>query len=106
VRCAEATYAAGDVRRNASQCHGLAGNGELFLEMKRIFGGGWQARAEEFGALAAAYKEGAGPVDKWRSDEPGQYSPDFMTGAAGTGHFFLRLARPESVSMPLMLRPE
>ena len=41
----------------------------------------------------------------WRGDEPGNYSPDFMMGSAGVGHFFLRLARPDTVDMPLMAAP-
>ena len=38
-------------------------------------------------------------------DEPGNYSPDFMMGSAGLGHFFLRLARPDTIDMPLMAAP-
>ncbi len=105
-RCAEAVYAAGDVRANASQCHGLAGNGELLIEMSRVLGEqGWMRRAREFGRLATAYREEAGGRARWRSDEPGEYGVDFMTGSAGTGHFFLRLARPHAVAMPLMVTP-
>ena len=106
LRCGESTYSAGDIRRNPSQCHGLAGNGELFIELARITGDGqWTAKAQQFGVLAAEYGEGDPPNRRWRSDEPGQFSPDFMLGASGLGHFFLRLARPDDVQMPLMVKP-
>lgn len=105
IRCGEATFIAGDVRNNPSQCHGLAGNGELFIELERVLGGGaWLEKAKRFGGLVSKYREGAPPIFKWRSDEPGQYSPDFMTGASGTGHFLLRFAKPQVFEMPLMVR--
>ena len=103
LRAAEATYVAGDVRANPSQCHGLAGNAELFLELRRALGDDiWLDRAVEFGEAAAAYREEGPDGSRWRGDEPGNYSPDFMMGSAGVGHFFLRLARPDAVDMPLM----
>ncbi len=106
MRCGASTAAAGDVRKNPSQCHGLAGNGELFVELARITGDGeWAGKARKFGSLAAEYGDGDPPNRRWRSDEPGEYSPDFMLGASGLGHFFLRLARPNQVHMPLMVRP-
>ena len=105
-RCGDSTYSAGDIRRNPSQCHGLAGNGELLIELARITGDErWQNKAREFGYLAAEYGDGDPPNRRWRSDEPGEYSPDFMLGASGIGHFFLRLARPDQFFMPLMVRP-
>ena len=106
LRCGESTWSAGDIRCNPSQCHGLAGNGELFIELARITGDAqWTAKARQFGVLAAEYGEGDPPNRLWRSDEPGQFSPDFMVGASGLGHFFLRLARPNEVHMPLMVKP-
>jgi lantibiotic modifying enzyme len=104
--CAHATLAAGDVRNNASQCHGLAGNAELFIELARVSGdNSWLAHARTFGDQALAYGgEHDGEV-RWLGDEPGNYSPDFMLGSSGLGHFFLRLARPDKVQMPLMVRP-
>ena len=104
--CAEATYAAGDVKANASQCHGLAGNGELLIEVARVLGQErWMQHAIKFGHMALAYREDLNGRSRWLSDEPGEYGPDFMTGSAGTGHFFLRLARPDAVNMPLMVTP-
>lgn len=106
LRCGESTYSAGDIRRNPSQCHGLAGNGELFIELARMTGDGqWTVKARQFGVLAAEYGEGDPLNRRWRSDEPSQFSPDFMLGASGLGHFFLRLARSNEVHMPLMVKP-
>ncbi len=105
-RCAHATLAAGDVRNNPSQCHGLAGNAELFIELARVTGDdSWLAHARAFGDRARGYREEHDGGVRWMGDEPGNYSPDFMLGSAGLGHFFLRLARPDQVQMPLMVRP-
>ena len=106
LRSGESTYQAGDYRENPSQCHGLAGNGETLIELGRVTGDqNWLQRAREFGRQAKVYREETPSGPRWRGDDPGNYSPDLMMGAAGTGHFFLRLARPELVPMPLMVPP-
>ncbi len=105
-RCAQATLAAGDIRDNPSQCHGLAGNAELFIELARVGDDGpWMSHARDFGDSARAYREEVDGEVRWLGDEPGNYSPDFMLGSSGLGHFFLRLVRPEEVQMPLMVCP-
>ncbi len=94
----QATYAYGDVRHNAGQCHGLAGNGELLLELYRLTREPvWLARAGEFARQALAYRTAGAEGDIWQADEPGYSSPEFLNGAAGTGHFFLRLADPDAM---------
>ncbi len=106
VRCAETVRAAADLRRNPSQCHGLAGNAELFVELARAAGDDqWLAQARAFGQAALAYRSASGGVTSWQGDEPDNDSPDFMLGPAGVGHFFLRLVRPHAVAMPLMVAP-
>ena len=40
--------------------------------------------------------------DAWPTDEPGFCSADYMYGAAGSGHYFLRLQRPHDIEMPFM----
>ena len=98
----ETTYAYGDVRQNPSQCHGLAGNAELFLELFRLTGAPvWLERTHDFARQALAYRTPGPDGDTWQADEPGFSSPDFLCGAAGTGHFFLRLGAPTMVDMPL-----
>jgi len=103
LKAAETTYAYGDYRHNATQCIGLSGCGELFVELHRVSQEGhWLRRAGEFAELAVAYKEALPEGDAWPTDEPGLFSADYMYGAAGVGHYFLRLCTPGEISMPLM----
>jgi lantibiotic modifying enzyme len=98
----ETTFAYGDVRQNPSQCHGLAGNAELFLELYRLTRAPrWLEQAHDFARRALAYRVPGPAGAAWQADEPGLTSPDYLCGAAGVGHFFLRLAAPEAVRMPL-----
>ncbi|MDP7448633.1 MAG: hypothetical protein QF689_08620, partial [Candidatus Latescibacteria bacterium] len=62
----------------------------------------WLTRAEEFADMAMPYRAELPEGDAWPTDEPGLYSADFMYGAAGLGHFFLRLQQPRDVAMPYM----
>ena len=99
----ETTFAYGDVRSNPSQCHGLAGNAELLIELYRITRDAlWLERAHDFATRVFAYRKTTPEGDVWPADEPGYDSPDFMCGAAGTGHFFLRLLAPDRLRMPLL----
>jgi hypothetical protein len=99
----ETTFAYGDVRQNPSQCHGLAGNGELFVELYRLTGDGrWLRRAGDFAARALAYRRETAAGDVWQGDDPLYVSPDFLCGAAGVGHYFLRLLDPRGIGMPLL----
>jgi lantibiotic modifying enzyme len=99
----EATYAYGDFRQNATQCIGLAGCGDLLLELGRVTGEPvWFARAAEFGTKALAYRATSLEGDAWPTDGVGLYSPDFMYGGAGIGHFLLRLETHGAVPLPLI----
>ena len=101
-RAGLATYACGDMRKNPSVCHGLAGNAQLFLQLHLLTGHpDWLARAHEFARQALAYRTGGADGDIWAADEPGSTSPDLMCGAAGVGHFFLQLLEPVLVRFPL-----
>jgi lantibiotic modifying enzyme len=98
----ETTFQYGDVRHNPVQCHGLAGNGELFLELYRVTREErWRERAHTFARQAFAYRRETPSGEVWQADDPGYDSPDFLYGASGTGHFFLRLWRPYEVTRPL-----
>ena len=102
----EATYGYGDFRKNPTQCVGLAGGGDLLLELWRVTGEGrWLERAREFGEKVLAYRAVLPEGEAWPTDEPGLYTADFMYGAAGTGHFLLRLETEGKVAMPLMGEP-
>lgn len=99
----ETTFAYGDIRKNPSQCHGLSGNAELLLELHRLTGKPlWLDRVSAFARLAMGYRTDDGAGERWQSDEPGFCSPDFMCGAAGAGHFFLRLAAKGALPLPLL----
>jgi lantibiotic modifying enzyme len=103
VKCGKTTYAYGDFRNNATQCIGVSGCGELFLELFRIGHEEiWLARALEFAQMAMGYRDELPQGDAWPTDEPGLYSADFMYGAAGIGHYFLRLHTRGEIAMPLM----
>ena len=102
----ECTYGYGDVRANPSQCHGLSGNAELFIELHRVTRDGlWLERAHDFARQIMRYcspgRTGSDEGDVWRGDEPGNTSPDYAYGAAGPGHFFLRLLSPDRVRWAL-----
>lgn len=103
LACAEATYAYGDLRHNPTQCTGLAGGGELLLETYRSTGDSrWLERAREFALACLHYRETTPEGDAWPTDAPGLHSADFDYGAAGTGHFLLRVLSRGTLSMPCM----
>ncbi len=102
-KAAQTTLAYGDWRKNPSQCHGLAGNGELFIELYLVtMDDSWLNRAIEFARRCFSYRQVNSEVHIWQADEAGLESPDFMCGAAGTGHFFLRLLEPGRLRIPLL----
>lgn len=88
VAAGECTYKYGDDKQQPGQCHGLVGKAELFVELFRITGDRlWHDRASEFIDLTLSYRCETQEGIRWQSDEPNLYSPDFMSGAAGVGHF-------------------
>lgn len=94
----EATYGHGDVRENASLCHGLAGGAELLVELFRRTGDGrWLARASELAERAWGYRIASPEGDVWPADEPGLSAPNLSTGAAGVGRLFLQVQAPSKV---------
>jgi lantibiotic biosynthesis protein len=100
-RCAEATFAAGDIRENPSQCHGLCGNAELFLELYRVLDDPrYLEMARQFAAMAMKYRRRTENGVEWQSHFPGVSTPDYLVGSAGVGQFFLRLADPKGTLMP------
>jgi hypothetical protein len=103
VQAAEATYGYGDFRSNCTVCTGLAGGGGLLLEVYGATGDKrWKARAREFAQRCMAYREATPGGDAWPTDAKGLYSADFDYGAAGVGHFFLRLISDGKLPLPVM----
>jgi lantibiotic modifying enzyme len=103
LQCGVTTFAYGDFRKNVTQCIGLSGCGELFIELHRVSKDpAWLQNAHAFAEMALGYREVLPEGDAWPTDEPGLYSADFMYGASGVGHYFLRLWKPGEISMPFM----
>jgi len=99
----EATYHYGDFRANPTVCTGLAGGGELLVELYRETGEEiWLERAREFAEQALAYRSIIGGRDFWPTDAANCFSADFTYGASGTGYFFLRTKDPLRFEAPLL----
>ncbi len=95
-RCAEATRRSLEFpeRTNHSLCHGLLGNAEILMELARVL--------EDESLATAALRAAAHGLDDFRQGRPwrcgvphGDSSPGLMTGEAGIGMFYLRLAAPQ-----------
>ena len=103
LRAGETAYQHGDRRNNPTLCTGLAGSGELFIELfKTSKEELWLTRAQEFARLAFLYRAELNGHDYWPTDTPGHYTADFTYGGSGTGHFFLRTFAPAEYDAPLM----
>jgi hypothetical protein len=90
---------------NLSQCHGLAGLGEIYLQAWRILGDErWLARATRVGdILLRLRRESARGGLTWLVEDPFKATGDLMVGCAGIAHFLLRLSIPATgLSFPLL----
>ena len=95
-RCLAITQERGrTARKSGCQCHGVAGNAELFLE---VYVDGKDERW-----LEEARRSGRLLIEQHMSVE---YDASYMVGLAGIGHFLLRLADPERTPLPMMVRTE
>lgn len=102
-QAAEATFGYGDFRQSYTFCTGLAGSGELFLETYLTTRDPvWRERAHDFARQCIAYREQTAAGDAWPTDGKGLHSADFVYGAAGVGHFLLRVLAEGKFPMPLM----
>jgi lantibiotic modifying enzyme len=97
-RCLVTTRRRGRTARvGGSECHGVAGNAELFLEAYRVTGEKTLLDdARLFGSALLVPKDGGFSVDT-------RYDSSYMLGLAGIGHFLLRLADPKKTPMPWMI---
>lgn len=103
LRAGEATYQNGDRRENPTLCTGLAGGGELLVEIYRTTKEEvWLNRAREFAEKAFAYRSTINGQDFWPTDTADCFSADFTYGAAGIGYFFLRATNPLQFEAPLL----
>ncbi len=98
-----------DIRyRNLSQCHGLSGLGEIYLEAARVLGEEkWLERANNIAhTLFNLRRETNTGSVTWLVENLHQPTADLMVGVSGIIHFFLRLYfQGENISFPLLLDP-
>jgi serine/threonine protein kinase len=90
---------------NLSQCHGLSGLGELYLEAYHLFREDiWLERANWIAKTIIHLKKthkSHGPY--WLVEEHERHPvADFMTGNSGIIHFLIRYCFPEQVPFPLI----
>jgi serine/threonine protein kinase len=90
MKAARAT-AFGETWVGTTQCHGLAGNIEVLIDVAQHTGDhSLDPRVQVLAENLLAYRG----VDGWPSDERSQRCPDLMVGEAGVGAAFLRMAAP------------
>lgn len=90
---------------NLSQCHGLTGLGEIYLEAYRFTKDDrWLARAHDIAeTLSALAFEDSSGCATWPVNHPGISTAELYLGCAGVVHFLLRLAEgPDRMGFPLM----
>jgi hypothetical protein len=79
---------------NLSQCHGLAGIGEIYLDAYRLLHEDeWLGRALAIGSLLANLARKGESGASWLVENPYVPTPDLMIGNAGVVHFLARLSR-------------
>jgi tRNA A-37 threonylcarbamoyl transferase component Bud32 len=92
-----------DIRySNLSQCHGLSGLGEIYLEAACVLGEEiWLDRAMRIAEVLLDLAREDGNSIGWLVEDPFRATADLMIGCAGVGHFLLRL-RHDELSAPLL----
>jgi lantibiotic modifying enzyme len=90
---------------NLSQCHGLSGLGDIYIEAARVLHDQeWTARAEQitqllFGLARMSTDGGA----TWLVEHPFRPTGDLMVGNGGVALYLARFLAPRGVSIPLLL---
>lgn len=94
---------------NLSQCHGLSGLGDIYLEAFRVLGDEeWLERAQFLAKFIDAMKQTTETgAYYWLAEDPHVATADLMVGSSGILHFFLRLLNQgKQLGVPLLLNPE
>jgi serine/threonine protein kinase len=98
-----------DVRHpNLTQCHGLSGLGEAYLEAARVLGEPeWGQRAEQVvKTILALRAETSDGRSVWLAEDPVLPAADLMVGSGGIVHFLLRTTgRCKTAGPPIMFGP-
>jgi serine/threonine protein kinase len=83
-----------------SQCHGLAGIGEVYLEAHRVLGEErWRECAADIAdLLVALFRSGSHQPWYYLPGEPATGAAGLMLGTAGIVHFLLRCRYPDAVT--------
>jgi tRNA A-37 threonylcarbamoyl transferase component Bud32 len=91
---------------SVSQCHGLAGLGEVYLDARRVLGEEcWRERAADVAnALVALFRRRSPQPWHYLSDEPATGAAGLMLGTTGVLHFLLRHQHPTAVTSAPLLR--
>jgi lantibiotic modifying enzyme len=82
--------AAGMDWNGTTQCHGLAGNADVLVDIWHRTGGEELEAARRLGAHLVAYRSQRG----WPSESHDVFTTDFMVGQSGVGAAFIRLGNP------------
>lgn len=93
---------------NLSQCHGLSGLVEAFLEAARVLDEPvWLTRAASIvSAMLDLARHHPGSALAWLVDDPFEPTADLMVGVGGVAHALLRFAYPQlSFGPPLLASP-
>jgi lantibiotic modifying enzyme len=92
---------------NLSQCHGLSGLGEIYLEAARVLDDNqWEKRAKDIADTIINLQR----EQKKRSvislvEDPYAPTADLMVGWSGILHFYMKFLYNAQISFPLLLDP-
>lgn len=95
-----------DPRMNYSLCHGRGGNAETLMEAARILGDPSLLQRPREVALEGWREYEARGLDWPCGTMQGALDPGLLLGESGIGLWLLRLARPETPSVLLVIPPE
>lgn len=93
---------------NLSQCHGLSGLGEIYLEAYRVLKDKkWLDNAQRVAHTIYSLRFEKDDLSMvWLVENPNTPTADLMCGMSGILHFFLRLLlKGEQIGFPLLLNP-
>jgi lantibiotic modifying enzyme len=88
---------------NLSQCHGLSGLGEIYLEATKVLADEqWRLRAEYIADTLLGLARNSGHGKVWLVEDGPAATGDLMVGCGGVIHFLLRLCTEDELSFPLL----
>ena len=91
---------------NLSQCHGLGGLGEIYLQAFRVLGDReWLERAEVIARILCRLgRETERDAVSWLVENADVATADLMVGSSGVMHFLLRMTVSDHrLGFPLLL---